>query len=387
MKVNKWTAALLSTGVVSAASVVNAEESAVMTALSSTTISGYVDVSGHWNVGTGNANTPAFGFNNPTKADGFNLNAVNLQIGRPMDESQWAAGYNVDLLFGPNAVGYNPSALGDGNESFAIKQAYVDLRAPVGNGLDFKVGVFDTIIGYEVAHSNGNPNYTRSWGWTIEPTQHTGVLASYAFTDMISASFGAANTLTPGINNRAHFTGGPGGGNKAESQKTWLGSIAVTAPEDSGWMAGSTFYGGVVYGYAGAGANQVNYYVGGTMTTPVEGLAVGVAWDYAGANSDQLGGAYHQYVYGLYASYQATEKLSLHGRGEYTKGDLLPATNGEIWSATATIQYDLWANVLSRLEVRWDQGKGTPFGGRASTGGAPSKDNEWLVAANLVYNF
>ena len=45
MTLNKWTVALAALGVVSFASAVNAEEkaSAVMTALSATTISGYVD--------------------------------------------------------------------------------------------------------------------------------------------------------------------------------------------------------------------------------------------------------------------------------------------------------------------------------------------------------
>ena len=31
----------------------------------------------------------------------------------------------------------------------AIRQAYMTLRTPVGNGIDWKVGVWDTIIGYE----------------------------------------------------------------------------------------------------------------------------------------------------------------------------------------------------------------------------------------------
>ena len=91
-------------------------------------------------------------------------------------------------MFGPDAVNYNMSAnaktyegLYYGNWSdFAIKQAYVTLRTPVGNGIDWKVGVFDTIIGYEVTDAGNDPNYTRSWGYFIEPTEHTGILATYA---------------------------------------------------------------------------------------------------------------------------------------------------------------------------------------------------------------
>ena len=50
MKINQWTLGLAAVGVVSLASAVNAEEkmNALQTALSATTISGYVDTSVEW---------------------------------------------------------------------------------------------------------------------------------------------------------------------------------------------------------------------------------------------------------------------------------------------------------------------------------------------------
>src|SRR5579872_6928837 len=191
MKFNKWTLGLAAVGVVSLASVAQAEEkaSSVMTALSSTTLSGYVDTSAQWNLGTGNANNPGYAFNTPSKADGFNLNVVKLTLEKPADAADaWGAGYKVDLLFGPDAniVGGLGTQSSGVSGDFGVKQAYVDLKAPVGNGLDVKIGVWDTIIGYEVFESGNNPNFTRSYGYTIEPTTHTGVLASYQINDMIS---------------------------------------------------------------------------------------------------------------------------------------------------------------------------------------------------------
>jgi hypothetical protein len=58
MKYNAWTLALVGAGVVTLPAVAHAEEStnAVLTALATTTISGYVDTSAHWNPGTGNQN-------------------------------------------------------------------------------------------------------------------------------------------------------------------------------------------------------------------------------------------------------------------------------------------------------------------------------------------
>src|SRR5229473_5369212 len=125
MKVNKWTLGLAAVGLVSLPSLTQAEEkpSPLMTALSSTTISGYVDTSAQWDIGTGNANPPGFIYNNG-KQDGFNLNKVKLRIERPLDEAQWAAGYRVDLLFGPDANTFATSSSGT-SADFAIQQAYV----------------------------------------------------------------------------------------------------------------------------------------------------------------------------------------------------------------------------------------------------------------------
>src|SRR5215470_484326 len=162
MKLEKWTVALAALGVVSMSSIVDAEEqaSSVMTALSSTTLSGYVDTSAQWNFGTGNANMPPYKFGGPTKADGFNLDVVQLRIEKPLDESEWSAGYRADLWFGPDAnVLGTQSTLSTGSSDLGIRQAYVALRMPLGNGLDWKLGVFDSPIGYESLEAGANPNW------------------------------------------------------------------------------------------------------------------------------------------------------------------------------------------------------------------------------------
>src|SRR5881397_2427253 len=125
MKFNKWTLALAAGGVVSLASVAQAEEkpmSQVMTAVSSTTLSGYVDASAIWKFGTGNANLPGRQYDGPSKQDGFNLNVVGITIAKPLTEDQWAAGYKADLLFGPDA-GVFQSLIGSvGDLNLALKQ-------------------------------------------------------------------------------------------------------------------------------------------------------------------------------------------------------------------------------------------------------------------------
>ncbi len=405
MKVNKWTMGLAALGLISIPATSSAEEgkaNGLLTALSSTTISGYVNTSIHWNTGTGNESLPNHGYNTASKADGFNLDAFKLQIEKPLDEAQWSAGYKAELLFGGDAGAYGTTIdqNGDGSAA-AVKQAYVSLRAPVGNGLDFKVGVFDTVIGYEVFDAGNNPNYTRSYGFTIEPTTHTGVLASYQVSSAVSLSAGIGNTIGPVINQKANPP-------KAESYKTYMGSVAVTAPEDWGFISGSTLYAGVVNGYnTGSDWNQTSYYLGATLNTPVKNLKVGAALDYLSLTDSTVGNNEEEdaTAWSLYASFQATEKLSLHLRGEYAETDTallgtgtgLTGGNSKIIALTSTLQYDLWNNVLSRLEVRWDHqagdgdmsgwGNNTAGGGGSGTPATYTKRNNVLIAANIIYKF
>jgi hypothetical protein len=418
--------------------------SSVQTALSNTTISGYVSASANWEItpggnGDSTANMIPFqgqtgsggyygGYSQNTKRDGFNLDVVKLSISKPEDESPWASGYQVDLLFGPDAVGYNPSVNGKANsyysyyygsgnqQDFAIKQAYVTLRTPIGNGIDWKIGVFDTIIGYEVTDAGSNPNYTRSYGYSVEPTEHTGILGTYKINDELSVSAGIANTLSSGINNRASQYGGY----QLDSwHKTFMASATYVAPSSWGWAAGSSMYVGAVYGFAGNGfagngggnyyngyngygdGNQFNVYAGATLNTPWKQFTAGVAVDYV--NNLNGGSSYgysnsptsyynQQYwnntlVVGLYGTYKASDKLSFNARGEWAYNRYYNNQSGYEYTTTTktdtenaleltgTVEYDMWANVMSRLEVRWDHAMGDPVA--ASVG----------LYANVIYKF
>lgn len=407
MKYNAWTLALIGAGLVSVPAVTYADEStnAVMSALAATTISGYVDTSAQWNAGTGNANVPSYAWGGTGKADGFNLNVVKLTIARDVvPTDSWGAGYKVDLLFGPDADAFNTQSTGVHGD-FGVKQAYVALHAPVGNGLDFKIGVWDTLIGYEVFESVLNPNVTRSYQYTIEPTTHTGVQATYQFCDAVSATVGVANTYGPTINGRAFLGGGTtipatGEGPKAESYKAYMGAVTFTAPTNMSFLSGSTLTACIINGFNagsvnGGGADQTSYYIGATLNTPVKDLKVGASYDYEGVSSQPttVGIASSSYANAidLYASYQLTEKLGLYGRAEYASasgGYTGPLLAKEVYALTTTLQYDLWKNVMSRLEFRWDHAGDAsgPYGG--SVAGVPGgKDNSYIFLADIAYKF
>jgi hypothetical protein len=347
------------------------------------------------------------------KANGYNLDVVKVSIAKAQDESPLASGYQVDLLFGPDAVGWNPAASGsgsggyyDGYSDFAIQQAYIALRMPVGNGIDWKIGVYNTIIGYESFDAGSNPNYTRSWGWAVEPTEHTGLQAQYKFNDEWLLQWGTANTLYSGINTRANYK--PNNANTGVWHKTVMAAVTYTAPSNWGWASGSAFYLGGVYGFAGGtqgsggrqGGNQGNLYAGATLNSPWKNVTFGAAFDMV----QNLGGTtwignshINEYIGGLYNTIKATDKLSFNSRAEYW---YVQSTGGYSYnngynngiSLTETVEYDIWANVTSRLEFRYDhvtKGITSSFGDYAvlPNGEYVSDFTSYGVYANIIYKF
>lgn len=179
--------------------------------LEATTISGYVQASYQhsWNAG-GNQNatpgtpwakdspgvTPARVFNNTR--DSFNLDQAKVTLEKPIGDSDFGAGYRVDLLFGTTAsmihsTRANGSTFDLGNDG-DLEQAYVQLRIPVGNGLDVKFGKFVTLLGNEVIDAPPNWNYSRSYLFACAaPRTHTGALMSYRFNDIVDAQLAVVN--------------------------------------------------------------------------------------------------------------------------------------------------------------------------------------------------
>jgi len=106
----------------------------------------------------------------------------------------------VDLTFGPNAN------LGNyGNFPFstalAIKQAYFTYKFT--DKFSMTAGQFGTHIGYEVIDAPANFNYSLSNLFNNGPFYHTGVKATYAFTDRVSLMAGVVNNVDGlGDNNR-----------------------------------------------------------------------------------------------------------------------------------------------------------------------------------------
>jgi hypothetical protein len=431
MKIEKWTVGLAAAGLVTLAPAIlaqttNAPAAApapapipMLTTLSATTISGYVDTSAVWNPGTGNAHPAPYAFN-AGKQDGFNLDAVDVKIAKPQDETGWSAGYVAELSYGPDA-----SAIDGG--AAPIRQAFVALHMPVGNGIDWQLGRWDNLLGYESSDSYKDPNFTRSYGYTFEPTEHTGLLGNYNITSAVNLQLGVADTVTTegaSVNSRSDAGVMP-----IESKKSLVSLLTLTAPDSWGSFKGSAFYVGFDYGQGAAPSgpgepvakDKKELYVGTTINTPVTGLTFGASWDAIFHNDVMVDGvgvdeSYFQAFAG-YLSYKLTDKLTLNGRVEYADGEGLGAVAGTtdvalavpdgdgvetehvevgnplhaVLAFTGTLQYDLWANVISRLELRWDHAAdgSDAFGGTGTAGAdsLPDKKNEVMLAANVIYKF
>ena len=132
-----------------------------------------------------------------------------------------------------------------------------------------------------------------------------------------------------------------------------------------------------------------------------EGLSLGGAIDYRfdGRNTVTVGNNWAWAVAG-YASYQATEKLKLNARLDYTEGSDGTYYNraggprqNRLGAATLTADYALWANVISRAEFRWDHSMSCdkPYGGTGATPIPPANTgvnrNAVSLALNLIYKF
>jgi hypothetical protein len=397
MNMSKWTKVLVSAGLIGVPALLQAEDAAkaepsfVQTAVSSTTLSGYIDTTAIWAPGTGNANYPGRVYDGGDVQDGFNMNVVSLSLDKPLDDSEWAAGYHVQMLFGPMAAKRGtgsilPITTPGGTvpvssvSDFAFNEAYINLRVPIGNGLELHVGQFGTFNGYESFDTYKDPNWSRSYGFFNETSAHTGVAAFYKVNDSIM--------LQGGIGNVGPFNSQVDARAPVESQKAYLGMVTLTAPESFGFLKGATLSSGYTVGPNVAGTTHIgNFYVGGNVPLPITGVTLGYAYDYT---ANVVGQGTYANAAALYLLWQATEKLKINTRLDYTTataGWYGPTGVDRLGSVTTTLDYSIWKNVISRFEVRWDHAlDGTSaFGG--TTPGVGDDVNAVSLELNLIYMF
>ncbi|MDD5033265.1 MAG: porin [Methylococcaceae bacterium] len=131
----------------------------------------------------------------------FHLYQLNLFIEKAVTKTaNWDVGGRFDFMFGTDtrytqASGHWDMDLISGRDlrfyRIALPQAYVEVFAPIGNGLSAKLGHFYTIIGYESVPSSPNFFSSHTYSFKSSPFTTTGALFSYALDEQWSLNLGA----------------------------------------------------------------------------------------------------------------------------------------------------------------------------------------------------
>ena len=169
-----------------------------------------IEIGGWMNGGaTFNPSHSTNGYNGPVtfgdRANQAQFNQFNMFLKRDVVSSgkSWDLGFRADFMFGTDAIftqaygnpatdpttGGNMQHRGDWdlnilntgrNYGVALPQAFVEIYAPIANGLTIKAGHFYTPIGYETVPAPNNFFYSHAYTMQYgEPFTHTGVLTHY----------------------------------------------------------------------------------------------------------------------------------------------------------------------------------------------------------------
>ncbi|NOQ65329.1 MAG: outer membrane beta-barrel protein [Methyloprofundus sp.] len=147
----------------------------------------------------GNTNAPVL-FND--RVNEFTLNQLNFYIERAVNAEgdSWDIGGRMDFMYGTDARFTQASGWDSkwnnhkngGYYDIAMPQLYVEVFAPIGNGITAKLGHFYTTIGNEVVTAPDNFFYSHAYTMLYaEPFTHTGALFSYDINDNFSVNGGA----------------------------------------------------------------------------------------------------------------------------------------------------------------------------------------------------
>jgi hypothetical protein len=409
----------------------------VETAQKGIKLSGYVDAGYAYNF-TGSANNNGVGqsqvngrFGSDTAQRGdFNLYAVKIALEKALtSENKAQAGFRTDVMIGEDASYFINRTAGatsntnNNSNSLFLEQAYVSIRAPVGNGWDFKVGKFVSILGYEVMERPANMNTTFGLLFNVMPLYYTGVLSSYKFDDYLDGKLGVVN----GSNSDNNTTTDPNVGDGV----ALLAALNVTAPGGNANWSNN-------FQYSTANDNNTSTGVGESSIYPAskdnpragqDGNATAYTviynswgnWAPKFANDKLLfafntllgntsgsasGAAINSCWYGAgaYAKYQFNDWFSLSSRGEYLGSNNAFAfgnqgaagtvgtgtrhvTGDNLWEYTITAGFNVIDNLLIRAEYRLDWGSNIYSTSSGASEGSQSGGPAHYAGAEVVYSF
>jgi hypothetical protein len=359
------------------------------------TLSGYLEGSY-----TQNFNNPSNGINQlrifDVNANEFRPNVAKIVLDREADANGtgWdRAGFRIKFNAGKDSKFIGGTNL---NPYADFQEIYGQYLAPIGKGLDLKVGRINTLIGYEGLESPNNPNYSRSWLFGLgQPFTTFGVRASYRFSQQVSFSIGGINSITSATSD-------------ATSDLMVESALALN-PTD---RVQFTLYG--LFGprngqVSGSGGNRL--LGGGVLNIQVTEKASVVLESYYAnqVNSSQLSRAGNARWNGAagYLVYNFTEQWGFRFRSELFEDaggyvscngtESFPMANAcfgatptasapdivqTLWETTYTIQFRPIRSLMTRLEFRQDHSNKNVF----QSGSNPANHQETL-SLDVIYLF
>jgi hypothetical protein len=283
----------------------------------------------------------------------------------------------------------------------------------VGNGWDFKVGKFVSILGYEVIERPANMNTTYGLLWQQMPLYYTGVLSSYKFDDYLDAKLGVVNGSQTDNN---VSTSGEGDGvallaalnvTAPGGNANWSNNFQYSSNNDNNTASAtsdnSSTSNGVENGSSGTGYTFI-YNSWGNWAPKFANDKLLLAFNSllgtssTNDNPSQPGATW--FGAGAYAKYQFNDWFSLCSRGEYLGGNNpskivgdAGAYNGtglSLWEYTLTAGFNVIDNLLIRAEYRLDWGNNSAVNNDAGYGEGVTSSSSGpahYAGAEVVYSF
>lgn len=290
----------------------------------------------------------------------FTLNQVALTLAK---QPAQGIGGLVNITTGKDADVI--SALGSASgDNFDVTQAFVQYAT---GGLTVIGGKFVTASGAEVINTPSNTNASRSilFGYAI-PFTHTGVRATYKFSDQVSV-FG-------GVNN--------GWDQLTDANKQKTAEVGVLLNPAKIVAVSLVGYSGVESGFNPGRRDLVDFVA---TITPTDALSLVLNYDYAKQQKALTGDKEAKWSgTAAYVNYKFCDQLRISVRGEYfdDKDGFRTGVVQKWKEATVTLGYSPTSSLDLLTEVRGDKSDRSSF-----VSGAVTKKSQTSAQIKAIYKF
>lgn len=353
-------------------------KSYVIKGTSDITLSGFVTASYFYDTSVP-ADGKSDGYLWNTSHNAFSLNKAKVTLASaPVERSgdSWDAAFRVSLIFGEDAPIVNTGGEAQGLEN--LREAYVELNAPIGTGLNIRAGQLISLLNYESGDGGAvNANFSQGYQWYYTGNgPAAGVQLGYTLSDMFDVKMRVQNGMYAG----------PFDSNSA---KTLMGALGIK-PDEKTWLS--------LVGFGGKENNATAVYGASLLGGRTFGEKFTTGFELDWFRFDGLAGAEDADLYsaGIWLGYDFTAKFGVAVRAEFlddqdgggikgvplrppTGTIMSPDADGKITSIALTLNIKPTPNIKLQPEIRFDN---TTY-----QDGFDGQENRFLVGMGASYLF